>query len=41
VVSSPADLAAAKEQLFMGKPLEQLGRSEPGAAKECPPPPKP
>jgi LCP family protein required for cell wall assembly len=41
VVSSQADLDAAKEQLFMGKPLEQLGRSEPGKPKECPPPPKP
>lgn len=41
VVSSQADLDTAKEQLFMGKPLEQLGRSEPGASKECPAPPKP
>ncbi|MDQ1301517.1 MAG: polyisoprenyl-teichoic acid--peptidoglycan teichoic acid transferase, partial [Chloroflexota bacterium] len=41
VVSSQADLDTAKEQLFMGKPLEQLGRSEPGKPKECPAPPKP
>jgi len=41
VVGSKADLDVAKEQLFMGKPLEQLGRSEPGKSTECPPPPKP
>lgn len=41
VIGDQADLNAAKEQLFVGQPLERLGRSEPGAPKECPPPPKP
>lgn len=41
IVSDQADLAAVKEQLFLGKPLEQLGRSESGKPTECPPPPKP
>ncbi len=41
VIGDKDDLLVAKEQLFMGKPLAQLGRSEPGKPKECPPPPKP
>lgn len=41
IVGDQADLAAVKEQLFLGKPLEQLGRSEPGKPAACPPPPKP
>jgi LCP family protein required for cell wall assembly len=41
VIGDKADLDAAKEQLFVGEPLERLGRSEPGKPKECPPPPKP
>jgi LCP family protein required for cell wall assembly len=40
VIGSRADLDAAKEQLFVGKPLDQLGRSESGKSTECPPPPK-
>ncbi len=41
VIGDEADLVVAKEQLFMGKPLAQLGRLEPGQSQECPPPPKP
>jgi hypothetical protein len=41
VVGDKAALDAEKEQLFLGKPLEQLGKSEPGKPKQCPPPPKP
>lgn len=41
VIGDRAELEARKERLFLGKPLEQLGRSEPGKPKECPPPPAP
>ena len=36
-ITDPAALAAEKEQLFLHKPLEKLGKNETG--KECPPPP--
>jgi LCP family protein required for cell wall assembly len=41
VVSDRAALEAEKEQLFFRKPLEQLGRNEPGKESQCPPPPNP
>ncbi|MGC8779283.1 MAG: LCP family protein [Anaerolineae bacterium] len=41
VIGDREELEARKEHLFLGKPLELLGRSEPGKPKECPPPPAP
>lgn len=41
VIGDRDELEARKERLFLGKPLAQSGRSEPGKPKECPPPPAP
>ncbi len=41
LVGDKAALEAEKEQLFFRKPLEQLGRNEPGQESQCPPPPNP
>ncbi len=41
VIGDREELEARKERLFLGKPLEQLGRSELGKPIECPPPPAP
>ena len=41
VVKDKAALDKAKEELFFRKTLEELGKSEPGKPKQCPPPPKP
>jgi LCP family protein required for cell wall assembly len=41
VVKDKAALDKAKEELFFRKTLEELGKSEAGKPKQCPPPPKP
>jgi len=41
VVKDQAALDKAKEELFFRKTLEELGKSEAGKPKQCPPPPKP
>ncbi len=41
VIKDKAALDKAKEELFFRRPLEELGRTESGKAKQCPPPPKP